>query len=100
MEWLLKEGTIVRPVEPVAIVTGPASRILLGERTALNILTRSSGIATAVLAIHIHSSPVVAFSLHTPTVQAKEVADVAAKAGWHGEVAGTRKTTPGSLRAS
>lgn len=32
----------------VATVKGPARRVLLGERTALNILTRASGIATQV----------------------------------------------------
>lgn len=32
----------------VATVKGPARRVLLGERTALNVLTRASGIATQV----------------------------------------------------
>ena len=47
--------------------------MLLGERTALNILSRASGVAT----------------------QAHAVSSLARAAGWHGEVAGTRKTTPG-----
>jgi len=47
--------------------------ILLGERVALNCLTRASGIATV----------------------AKRLRQLAIDHGWHGEVAGTRKTTPG-----
>jgi nicotinate-nucleotide pyrophosphorylase (carboxylating) len=74
VEWFYPEGTVLKdtPVH-VAKVTGPVRRLLLGERTALNILTRASGIATA----------------------AKSVMDIARSAGWHGEVAGTRKVTPG-----
>jgi len=57
----------------VAKVTGPTRRILLAERTALNILSRASGVATA-----------------------SHAAMTLARAhGWHGRVAGTRKTTPG-----
>jgi nicotinate-nucleotide pyrophosphorylase (carboxylating) len=44
-----------------------------GERTALNILSRSSGIATAT----------------------KAVVDLAQEKGWQGECASTRKVTPG-----
>ena len=74
VEWFYPEGTELQdtPVH-VAKVTGPVRRLLLGERTALNILTRASGIATA----------------------AKVVSGIARDAGWHGEVAGTRKITPG-----
>jgi len=57
----------------VATVSGKARHVLLGERTALNILTRASGIATLT----------------------RESVDIGRKAGWHGAVAGTRKTTPG-----
>jgi nicotinate-nucleotide pyrophosphorylase (carboxylating) len=67
------EGTVVQAPSVVALVTGPVRMLLLGERTALNILSRASGIASA----------------------AKEVVDAARGAGWHGEVAGTRKVTPG-----
>lgn len=56
-----------------AVVRGPASGLLLGERPALNCLARASGIAT-----------------RCSQLQAKAKAE-----GWHGEVAGTRKTTPG-----
>jgi len=78
IEWLLNEGEEVTPEAakqkaPVAVVHGPVNRVLLGERTALNILSRASGIAT----------------------QAREASTIAAQHGWHGVVAGTRKTTPG-----
>lgn len=58
----------------LAVVTGPANRILQGERTALNTLSRCSGIATdAQLSVQ----------------QARNVYQ------WTGYLAGTRKTTPG-----
>ena len=49
VEWNVKEGTEVgkrEKKECVAIVRGPTRRLLLGERVALNILARCSGIAT------------------------------------------------------
>ena len=51
VEWLYEEGTFLAPLDgatklPVARVSGPARMILIGERTALNILARASGIAT------------------------------------------------------
>ena len=61
------------PVQEVARVSGPASKLLQGERTALNMLTRASGVAS----------------------YARELSDEVSRLGWHGEVAGTRKTTPG-----
>ncbi len=73
MEWLVEEGEAITPVMEVARVTGPVRMILLGERTGLNIITRACGVAT----------------------QAREVSLLAKHAGWAGEVAGTRKTTPG-----
>lgn len=54
-------------------VTGPVQAILAAERTALNILGRMSGIATAT----------------------RRMGDVLAEAGSTAQVAGTRKTTPG-----
>mmetsp|Transcript_7002 Transcript_7002/g.15421 ORF Transcript_7002/g.15421 Transcript_7002/m.15421 type:complete len:313 (-) Transcript_7002:157-1095(-) len=57
----------------LATVTGPVSHLLRGERTALNSLSRCSGVA----------------SLSNKCVQ------IAKKGNWHGLVAGTRKTTPG-----
>ncbi|XP_029462657.1 nicotinate-nucleotide pyrophosphorylase [carboxylating] [Rhinatrema bivittatum] len=73
VEWLQSEGVWLEPVATAARVRGPARRLLLGERVALNCLARCSGIATA----------------------SRRVAELAQAAGWAGEVAGTRKTTPG-----
>jgi nicotinate-nucleotide pyrophosphorylase (carboxylating) len=55
----------------MAVVTGPVNNLLRGERTALNTLSRCSGVATA-------------------SRKAREAAG-----DWKGWVAGTRKTTPG-----
>mmetsp|Transcript_5274 Transcript_5274/g.10853 ORF Transcript_5274/g.10853 Transcript_5274/m.10853 type:complete len:304 (+) Transcript_5274:82-993(+) len=66
--WMDVDGKIA-----LATVTGPVHKLLQGERTALNTLSRCSGVATAS-----HRS-----------------VDVARKLGWKGWVAGTRKTTPG-----
>lgn len=61
------------PVTLTAVVTGPARCVLLGERPALNCMARASGIAT----------------------RCAQLQGLAQAAGWHGQVAGTRKTTPG-----
>lgn len=55
------------------ILAGKCRNILLAERTALNTLSRASGVATA----------------------ARRAAEIKNTLGWHGFVAGTRKTTPG-----
>ena len=74
VEWCVEEGTEIVDIPfKAAYVRGPCRNILLGERTALNILARASGIATA----------------------ARELVNAARATGWHGEVAGTRKVTPG-----
>lgn len=77
IEWLdpAVEGTLVSAESKVAMATvrGPVHKILQGERTALNTLSRCSGVATA----------------------AHEAVQIARDAGWKGWVAGTRKTTPG-----
>lgn len=57
----------------IATVSGPARQVLLGERVALNILARCSGIATAV----------------------RHLLDHLRRAGYKNTLAGTRKTTPG-----
>mmetsp|Transcript_4904 Transcript_4904/g.9719 ORF Transcript_4904/g.9719 Transcript_4904/m.9719 type:complete len:194 (+) Transcript_4904:61-642(+) len=57
----------------LATVTGPVSHLLRGERTALNTLSRCSGVATL----------------------SRKCVDIAKSNNWHGLVAGTRKTTPG-----
>ncbi|GKY99637.1 hypothetical protein MPSEU_000917800 [Mayamaea pseudoterrestris] len=61
----------------VATVTGPVHRLLQGERTALNIISRCSGVATAA-----NHAVNVAHSILS---------------SWKGHIAGTRKTTPGSF---
>jgi nicotinate-nucleotide pyrophosphorylase (carboxylating) len=76
LRYEIQEGEFIDPAGgkvAVARVTGPACRILLGERTALNILARCAGIATF----------------------AKRLVDLARAAGYKGVIAGTRKTTPG-----
>ena len=76
--WLFEEGAFIDSSKGrvvVAVVKGKCREILLAERTALNILSRASGVATL----------------------AKESVDIAKATKWHGWVAGTRKTTPGIL---
>jgi nicotinate-nucleotide pyrophosphorylase (carboxylating) len=78
VEWKVEEGTYIE-ITPenkkvvIAVVKGKCRDILLAERTALNIMSRASGVAT----------------------RAKKSVDLAKSAKWHGWVAGTRKTTPG-----
>ncbi|KZT72551.1 nicotinate-nucleotide diphosphorylase [Daedalea quercina L-15889] len=71
--WHMQEGETFEPVKHVATVRGKARHILLGERVALNMLARCSGIAT----------------------KSKRVLDLARGYGYKGIIAGTRKTTPG-----
>ena len=79
VEWKLSEQDVVDPASVeggkvlVAVVRGPARMLLLGERTALNTLSRASGVATA----------------------ARAAVGIARQHKWHGNIAGTRKTTPG-----
>jgi len=80
VEWKEKEGKFLhidrsdnKDRIPVAIVRGEARKILVGERTSLNILCRASGIAT----------------------RSRMAAELAHKHGFKGKIAGTRKTTPG-----
>ena len=42
----MQEGATFEPVKHVATVRGKARHLLLGERVALNMLARCSGIAT------------------------------------------------------
>ncbi len=69
-----RDGDRVRPGEPVLTVEGPVRDLLTAERTALNLLTQLSGIATATRAL------------------------VDAAAGTSVRIRDTRKTLPG-LRA-
>ncbi|XP_013398558.1 nicotinate-nucleotide pyrophosphorylase [carboxylating] [Lingula anatina] len=73
VEWLVSDGVFMKPIFQCAKVTGKVRHILLGERVALNCITRSSGIATL----------------------ARRLKECAKQNNWHGEIAGTRKTTPG-----
>uniref|UniRef100_A0A3Q3VZT9 Nicotinate-nucleotide pyrophosphorylase [carboxylating] n=1 Tax=Mola mola TaxID=94237 RepID=A0A3Q3VZT9_MOLML len=73
VDWIFQEGDEIDAVTLTAVVRGPARSLLLGERPALNCLARASGIAT----------------------RCSRLQRMAAAGGWHGEVAGTRKTTPG-----
>ena len=74
-EWKAVEGEYIVPdgKVPIAKIIGPANQLLLAERVSLNILARSSGIAT----------------------RCKQLSDVASQINFPGVIAGTRKTTPG-----
>ncbi|KAJ1722440.1 nicotinate-nucleotide diphosphorylase (carboxylating) [Coemansia erecta] len=74
--WSFEEGVDIFPQNGkvvVAEVRGSARRILMGERVALNILARCSGIAS----------------------RARRLRETADRMAFLGVVAGTRKTTPG-----
>lgn len=74
--WKMAEGSTIAASGGRVVcaeVRGKCKDILHAERTALNILSRASGVATA----------------------AQRAVQIAKSANWHGYVAGTRKTTPG-----
>lgn len=77
--WFFEEGVLLEPSKSldgkikVAVVRGPVKNILIAERLSLNLLARSSGIAT----------------------KSYTVVQEARKVGYQGIIAGTRKTTPG-----
>ena len=71
--WI-DDGTRVAPGDVIVSATGPTRDLLLGERTALNLLCHLSGIATAT----------------------RQWADALGDSGTH--VRDTRKTTPGLRR--
>ncbi|KIY00449.1 uncharacterized protein Z520_04134 [Fonsecaea multimorphosa CBS 102226] len=82
VEWFVKDGDFLDPSVvagggggkiKVASVRGPTRKLLLGERVALNTLSRCSGVATA----------------------SHKLLKLVRAAGYTGIVAGTRKTTPG-----
>ncbi len=50
IETLVTDGDLVDPGTVLAVVDGPAAALLTAERTALNLLQRLSGIATATRA--------------------------------------------------
>ncbi|KAH0542398.1 hypothetical protein FGG08_003243 [Glutinoglossum americanum] len=73
VEWHINEGAAFEPIKHVATVKGPARKILLGERVALNTLARCSGIAT----------------------KSHNLLSLLRSSAYTGTLAGTRKTTPG-----
>ncbi len=73
MTRLVQEGDLVQPKQMLATLSGPARALLTGERTALNLLQRMSGIATA----------------------ARHFVDAIASVGAHAKILDTRKTAPG-----
>ncbi|MDO9415068.1 carboxylating nicotinate-nucleotide diphosphorylase [Pararhizobium sp.] len=70
----IEDGTLLQPVDVIATVSGPSRGLLTAERTALNILSHLSGIASATAGL------------------------VEAVRGTKAQIVCTRKTTPG-LRA-
>lgn len=88
IEWSAEHAVEGRFIDPsrsstdgkivLATVTGPANALLRGERTALNTLSRCSGVSTAA---------------HTAVSRVRR-----SHPEWRGSVAGTRKVTPGSFR--
>ncbi|EIM22619.1 nicotinate-nucleotide diphosphorylase [Wallemia mellicola CBS 633.66] len=73
IEWHVKEGESFEPIKHIATVRGAVRYLLLGERVALNVLSRCSGIAS----------------------MSRWFLDTSRDAGFKGIIAGTRKTTPG-----
>lgn len=73
VEWHIQEGESFEPVKHIATVRGAVRYLLLGERVALNVLSRCSGIAS----------------------MSRWFLDTSRDAGFQGIIAGTRKTTPG-----
>lgn len=73
VEWHVHEGDVITPVKHCATVRGPVRKVLLGERVALNTLSRCSGVAT----------------------QSARTLQLVRGAGYPNTLAGTRKTTPG-----
>lgn len=77
----------------IATVKGKARFLLLGERVALNLLARCSGIATKSLNHLLFFYTVTYLSLWY--FRSKRIKDLARSYGFNGIIAGTRKTTPG-----
>ncbi|EGG18932.1 nicotinate-nucleotide diphosphorylase [Cavenderia fasciculata] len=77
VKWIIKDGEEMNgdasKPQRLAEVTGSVRNILMGERLALNIISRSSGITT----------------------RASEMKKLVDAKCWKGTLAGTRKTTPG-----
>ncbi len=95
VEWHIKEGETFEPIKHVATVKGKARHLLLGERVALNMLARCSGIATqyASYSFLYECKP----NSLPPPPRSKKIKDLARGYGYNGIIAGTRKTTPGTM---
>ena len=90
----MEEGQVFEPIKHVATVRGKVRHILLGERVALNMLARCSGIATKYGSNRNASGPpphCLTRNIH----RSKRIKDLARAVGYNGIIAGTRKTTPG-----
>lgn len=72
-EPIFKDGDLVKAGTEILRITGPANSILKGERTALNILMRMSGIATTTWRVNLKAKEI------DPKIR----------------IAATRKTVPG-----
>jgi len=83
----MDEGIEFSPIVEVATVKGPARKLLLGERVALNALARCSGIATKY-------SSLGRISLSNAR-RSHRMLRLVRQSGYNGILAGTRKTTPG-----
>ena len=90
VEWHVKEGDTFEPVKHIATVKGKARFLLLGERIALNLLARCSGIATKSV-----NQPLSDFSSLMAFCRSNRIKSLARSYGFNGTIAGTRKTTPG-----
>ena len=100
-EALASEGSKIEPGQHVAVVTGPARSLLSGERTALNLVQRLSGIATRARAfVDAAAGGITILDTRktTPTLRVLEKHAVALLEGSRTRVLDTRKTSPG-LRA-
>lgn len=73
ISWMAAEGSLVKAPTIIAQIEGDAQNVLLGERPALNLLARLSGIAT----------------------KSSRIGRLCTATGYQGRIAGTRKTTPG-----
>lgn len=77
VHWDAAEGDFIDPGPTgkvkIATVTGKARMVLMGERTALNVLCRAAGIAT----------------------KSRRMVGIKEAQKWAGNIAGTRKITPG-----
>src|SRR6267142_1265188 len=93
VEWHVPEGDEFEPIRHIATVRGKARYLLLGERVALNLLARCSGIATACVWTGFFL--VVVNDSSDLCDSSKRIKDLAESHGFRGIIAGTRKTPPG-----